>query len=92
LGEVHEVFMPRHPLQVCPGRIVSVPEGSRVDVGGRHATLVPAPAASSAPDLAVEWDLGACPVDGYSGFPPFFVEGETEAVRPLAAVMKSWER
>ena len=91
-GEVHEVFMPRHPPQMCPGRIVSVPEGSRVDGGGRHATLVSAPAAAAAPELAVEWDLGACPVGGYSGFPPFFVEGDAEAVRPLVEAMKRWER
>ena len=91
-GEVHDVFMPRHSPLVCPGRIVSVPEGSHVDGEGRTATLVSAPAAAVAPELAVEWDLGACPDPGYGGFPPFFVEGDAEAIRPLAQVMKSWER
>jgi hypothetical protein len=90
-GEVHEVFMPQNLRQMCTGRIVAVPEGSQIDDGGRHATVATIPDAARAGPLVLEWDVGACRV-GYSGFPPFFLEGDMEAVHPLAALMKkSWE-
>ncbi len=91
-GEVHEVFMPQNPRQMCAGSIVAVPEGSHVDDGGRHATVPAASDAASAGPLILEWDLGACRV-GYSGFPPFFLEGDAGAVQSLAELMKrSWEQ
>ena len=91
-GEVHEVFMPQDPSQMCAGRIVAVPKGSRIDRDGREATLVASPAEAEAPPtLVVEWDLGACHT-GYSGFPPFFLESEASAARPLIELMRmSWK-
>jgi hypothetical protein len=87
-GGVHEVFMPRHPGRTCPGRITAVPEGSRLDPDGRRATLV-LPAVG---DLVLEWEVGDCQA-GYSGLPPFFLEGDAETVRPLAELLtRSWEQ
>jgi hypothetical protein len=88
-GEVHEVYMPRHPSQLCSGRITAVPEGSRMDPDGRHATLVTAAAGA---ELVVEWNLAACTI-GLGDLPPFFVEGDAKTVHPLAELMtKTWER
>ena len=86
-GEVHTVFMPQRPSQMCAGRIVGVPKGSRIDEDGRAATLVASPAEAEVPTLVVEWDLGACHT-GYSGFPPFFLESEASAARPLIELMR----
>jgi hypothetical protein len=87
-GGAHEVFMPQRPGRTCPGRIAAVPEGSRIEPDGRRATLV-SPAEG---ELVVEWDVGDCQA-GYSGLPPFFLEGDAETVRPLAELTtRSWER
>src|SRR5262249_47778799 len=49
-GEIHEVFMPRDPVEMCGGHIVSVPAGSRIHDGGRRATLISGPATTAAPE------------------------------------------
>ena len=91
-GVVNEVFMPRCPSEMCSGRIVAVPEGSRIDDDGRRATLVSVADRAEASVLVVEWQLRDCR-SGYSGFPPFFLEGDADAVRPLMKLMQtSWER
>jgi hypothetical protein len=90
-GEVHRLFMPHHPSQMCSGRIIAVPAGSRIEAEGRQATLVSPFKGPDAPAVVLEWDLSACR-GGYSGFPPFFLEGPTNMVGPLAELLrKSWE-
>jgi hypothetical protein len=65
---------------VCGGRVVAVPgQPPEIAADGRHASWV-APAGG---EVRVAWDIGSpeCNPWAYTGFPPFFVEGDAENVR-----------
>lgn len=83
------VSMP-HVARVCPGRIVGIDGAtSLIREDGRSARLHFDPAAGQAPhEIAIAWELGGPECwNEYRGSPPFFVEGEPQAVELLDQVM-----
>jgi hypothetical protein len=82
------VSMPRS-WRVCGGKVDAV-EGvplARVSDGGRRATWT-RPDGESRGELRLVWEQGSerCPAGTYTGFPPFFLEGDESTVRQLEAL------
>jgi len=84
------ISMPR-AARICPGRIVDIDgETSLIEGDGRSARLHFDPAAGhEAPrEIAIAWELGGPECwNEYRGVPPFFIEGEPQAVELLDHVV-----
>jgi hypothetical protein len=72
------IWMPRQP-GVCGGRVVAAPGPSpAISSDGRHATWV-APVDG---EVRIDWEIASpeCERWAYTGFPPFFFEGDVQTV------------
>jgi hypothetical protein len=89
-GPETHVAMP-HTLLVCGGRIVSASDRTiAVAPSQRFAVIAASAGEKTEPSvLKLAWDVGApeCDLLAYDGLPPFFVEGDPDTVRLLAAVL-----
>jgi hypothetical protein len=86
--EAWAVSMPRS-WRVCGGEVDAV-EGvplARISEEGRRATWT-RPDGESRGELRLVWEQGSerCPAWTYTGFPPFFLEGDESTVRQLEAL------
>jgi hypothetical protein len=87
-GATSMIVMPRWD-KVCGGRILGI-EGRSATLSsdGLRATWIGAPDDAPVGEARFEWRLESyeCAAPRYSGFPPFFLEGDSETVKRLEAL------